>query len=68
MCLLRSENGRVTILDLLDIRLGVVSQEVEERVTAVAAAAILRQLHREAATAATTEAFMAKLSLLTSSK
>ena len=64
----RIQNLQDNILDLLDIRLGVVNDEVEEGVTAVTDAAILRQLHREAATAATIEAFMDKLALLTRNK
>ena len=63
----RIQNLQDNILDLLDIRLGLVSQEVEEKVTAVTDTTILRQLHRQAATAATTEAFITKLTLLTSS-
>jgi len=63
----RIQNLQDNILDLLDIRLGLVSQEVEEKVTAVTDTTILRQLHREAATAETTEAFIANLTLLTSS-
>ena len=64
----RIQNLQDNILDLLDIRLGAVSDEVAEGVTAVTDTAILRQLHREAATAATIETFVDKLSLLTSSQ
>jgi predicted transposase/invertase (TIGR01784 family) len=63
----RIQNLQDNILDLLDIRLGLVSQEVEEKVTAVTNTTILRQLLREAATAATIEAFITKLTLLTNS-
>ena len=63
----RIQNLQDNILDLLDIRLGLVSQEVKEKVTAVTDTTILRQLHRQAATAATIEAFIAKLTLLTNS-
>jgi flagellar biosynthesis/type III secretory pathway protein FliH len=64
----RIQNLQDNILDLLDIRLGLVSQEVEEKVTAVTDTTILRQLLREAATAATIEAFITKLTLLTNSQ
>jgi hypothetical protein len=64
----RIQNLQDNILDLLDIRLGLVSQEVEKKVTAVTDTTILRQLLREAATAATIEAFITKLTLLTSSQ
>jgi hypothetical protein len=64
----RTQNLQDNILDLLDIRLGVASQEVEEKVTAVTNTTILRQLHREAATATTIEAFITKLTLLTISQ
>ena len=67
------ERGRVqtlqdNILDLIDIRFGKMSKELEERVTAVTDIPILRQLHREAATTNTMDDFIEKLTVLTSKK
>ena len=67
------EQGRIqtrqeNVLDLLHIRLGRVSPQVAGRITAVSNTETLRQLLREAATAATMEVFMDKLSLLTGSE
>ena len=64
------ERGRIKmlqedVLDLLHIRLGQVMPAVGKRITAVTDITILRQLHREAATAETMASFMDKLAVLT---
>jgi hypothetical protein len=61
----RIQNLQDNILDLLDIRFGEVSEEVEEVVTAVTNPNILRQLLREAVTAVSLTAFTDKLTALT---
>jgi hypothetical protein len=53
---------------LIDIRLGGVNEELAERVTAVSEPTILRQLHREAATAVTLAVFVQKLAALTAAE
>lgn len=64
------EQGQVqilhdNILELIDIRFGGTSEAVTEQITAVANITILRQLHREAATAATLDAFTERLTAMT---
>ena len=66
------ERGRIKtlqedVLDLLTIRFEAVEEAVAEGVTAVTDTTILRQLHREAATAVTMSAFIEKLNALTDS-
>ena len=64
------ERGRIkmlqeAVLDLLHIRLGQVMPVVVKQITAVTDTTILRQLHREAATAETMAAFTDTLAALT---
>ena len=64
------EQGRVKmlqedVLDLLAIRFEVVAEETAEEITAVTNIPLLRQLHREAATAVTLTTFIDKLTALT---
>ena len=64
------ERGRIkmlqeAVLDLLHIRLGQVMPAVVKQITAVTDITILRQLHREAATAETMAAFTDTLAALT---
>ena len=64
------ERGRIkmlqeAVLDLLLIRLGQVMPVVFKQITAVTDITILRQLHREAATAETMAAFTDTLEALT---
>ena len=61
----RIENLQDNILDLLEIRLGEVNETMTERITAVTDTTILRQVHREAATAVTMAAFVERLDELT---
>ena len=61
----RIQNLHDNILDLIDIRFGEVRIEIVERITAVSDIDILRQLHREAATAVSLTAFTEKLTALT---
>jgi hypothetical protein len=53
------------ILELIDVRFGRPSEELAEQITAVSNITLLRQLHREAATAFTLAAFTQKLAALT---
>ncbi len=64
------EQGRINmlqedVLDLLHIRFEQVGTAVREQITAVTSISILRQLHREAATADTMATFIEKLTALT---
>ena len=66
------EQGRINmlqedVLDLLHIRFEQVGTAVREQITAVTSISILRQLHREAATADTMATFIEKLTALTDS-
>ena len=61
----RIETHQINVLDLLAIRFEGVDEEVEECITAVTDIPLLRQLHREAATAVSLTAFVEKLTELT---
>lgn len=66
------EQGRIEalqddILDLLEIRFGQVNRQLMRHITAVSHLPLLRQLHREAATAPDMAAFVHRLNQLTAS-
>jgi predicted transposase/invertase (TIGR01784 family) len=64
----RIDNLQENILDLLRIRFELVGEEITERITAVTDPTILRQLHRQAATAETAVAFLDTLTELENSQ
>jgi predicted transposase/invertase (TIGR01784 family) len=64
----RIQNLQENILDLLRIRFELTGEEIGERITAVTDPPILRQLHRQAATAETAVAFLDTLTNLENSQ